>query len=53
MINDSMAVKVPVQKGLESDTSVQIISPRFSDTDKILVSGNYGLADTAFVKIER
>lgn len=52
MINDSTAVKVPVKQGLESDTSVQIISPQFADTDRILISGNYGLGDTALVNVQ-
>lgn len=52
MINDSTAVKIPVEKGLESDSTVQIITPQFSSTDRILTSGNYGLPDTAFVNIQ-
>lgn len=52
MINDSTAVKVPVEKGLESDSSVQIIAPQLSSSDRILTSGNYGLPDTAFVSIQ-
>lgn len=49
MINDSTAVKVPVTKGIETADKVEIISPVFSPQDKILLSGNYGLADTALV----
>lgn len=52
MINDSTAVKIPVEKGLESDSTVQIIAPQFSSTDRILTSGNYGLPDTALVDIQ-
>jgi multidrug efflux pump subunit AcrA (membrane-fusion protein) len=51
MINPSTAVKIPVTKGIEEGDRVEIISPKFSAQDKILVSGNYGLADTAKVKI--
>lgn len=50
MINDSTAVKVPVKTGIETGDKVEIISPSFSPQDRILVSGNYGLADTAKVK---
>ncbi len=53
MINDTTAVKVPVKKGLESGDSVEIVSPEFSPKDKILLSGNYGLADTALVIIQK
>lgn len=53
MINDTTAVKVPVKKGLESGDRVEIVSPEFSPTDKILLSGNYGLADTALVIVNK
>ncbi len=49
LINDSTAIKVPVEKGIEKDGKVQIVSPEFSQNDKILSSGNYGLSDTASV----
>jgi len=51
MINATTAVKVPVTKGIESGDRVEILSPKFSATDKIIVTGNYGLTDTAKVKI--
>ncbi len=51
MINDSTAVKVPVTKGLETKDKVEIISPPLSPADDIVITGNYGLADTAKVKI--
>ncbi|KAA9038639.1 efflux RND transporter periplasmic adaptor subunit [Ginsengibacter hankyongi] len=53
MINDTTAVKVPVKKGIESGDRVEIISPQFSPTDKILLSGNYGLEDTALVIVNK
>ncbi len=49
MIDDTTAVKVPIKKGIESGDRVEILSPDFSPKDKILLSGNYGLADTALV----
>lgn len=52
MINDSTAVKVPVKTGIESGDKVEILSPEFSPKDTILLTGNYGLGDTAFVKIQ-
>jgi multidrug efflux pump subunit AcrA (membrane-fusion protein) len=51
LINDSTAVKVPVKEGIQSGDLVEILSPKFSGKDKIIVSGNYGLPDTAKVKI--
>lgn len=51
LINDSVAVKVPVKTGDKSDSLVQIVSPVFSAEDKILIQGNYGLPDTARVVV--
>lgn len=48
---DTIAVKVPVKKGLESNNQVEIDSPRFSPADRFVLSGNYGLPDTAKIKI--
>lgn len=47
------AVKVPVTKGIETDGRVEILSPKFAPGDRILVTGNYGLPDTAKVKVEQ
>lgn len=51
MIDSVTAVKVPVVKGMETNDRVEIIRPQFSANDKILLTGNYGLSDTAKVKI--
>jgi multidrug efflux pump subunit AcrA (membrane-fusion protein) len=51
LINDTTAVKAPVKKGIESGGRVEILSPIFNPSDRIAVTGNYGLADTAKVKI--
>ena len=53
MINDSTAVKVPVQKGLEMGDRVEILSPSFTSRDRILLTGNYGLADTSLVTVQQ
>lgn len=53
MINDSVAVKVPVRKGIENGDHVQILSPPLFAQDRILLTGNYGLSDTAKVIIEK
>jgi multidrug efflux pump subunit AcrA (membrane-fusion protein) len=52
MIDDNTAVKVPVIKGIESSGKVEILSPRLNPSDIILLTGNYGLPDTAQVEIE-
>ena len=51
LINDSIAVKVPIIKGISTDTHVEILSPKFSKDDRLINTGNYGLPDTANVKI--
>jgi hypothetical protein len=51
MIDTVTAVKVPVIKGMETSSRVEIIGPALTASDKILVKGNYGLPDTAKVKI--
>ncbi len=52
LIDSATAVKVPVKKGIETRDRVEILDPVFSPGDKILVTGNYGLPDTAKVKVE-
>jgi hypothetical protein len=52
MVDSVTAVKVPVTRGLETSDEVEIISPRLTPSDLILLTGNYGLPDTAKVIIE-
>jgi hypothetical protein len=51
LLNDTTAVKVDIKVGIRNTGEVEIISPQLSTTDRILSEGNYGLADTALVKI--
>jgi hypothetical protein len=51
LINDSMAVKVPVKTGIIEKEYVQITRPVFKASDLFLISGNYGLGDTAYVRV--
>jgi multidrug efflux pump subunit AcrA (membrane-fusion protein) len=53
LLNDTIAVKVPVKKGIESFDRVEILEPTFEKTDRIILTGNYGLADTALVSIKK
>jgi hypothetical protein len=53
VINDSTAVKIPVTKGIENEKEVEILEPKFVPTDRILLTGNYGLPDTASIIIEK
>jgi multidrug efflux pump subunit AcrA (membrane-fusion protein) len=51
VVDDSTAVKVPITKGIEANDKIEITDPKFSNTDKFLLTGNYGLGDTARIKI--
>lgn len=51
LIDSITAVKVPVTKGIETGSHVEILSPVFSPNDKIILTGNYGLPDTAKVAV--
>ncbi|WP_407481043.1 efflux RND transporter periplasmic adaptor subunit [Elizabethkingia meningoseptica] len=53
MINDTTAVKVPIVKGAETDKYIQIKSGNLSVKDRVVTSGNFGLGDTASVKIKK
>ena len=53
LINDSTAVKVAVIIGNKNDKEIEINSPQFNSNDRIIINGNYGLTDTASVKITR
>jgi hypothetical protein len=53
MIDNNTAVKVPVIKGIETAGKVEILSPVLKPSDMILLTGNYGLPDTAEVVIDK
>lgn len=53
MIDSARAVKIPVTRGMENKEKVEILSPALTATDKILLTGNYGLPDTARVSIHQ
>jgi multidrug efflux pump subunit AcrA (membrane-fusion protein) len=53
LINDSVAIKVPVKKGIENNTSIEIAGPAFLHSDRIVLTGGYGLPDTANIIVKR
>jgi len=53
LIDSTTAVKVSIKKGIENATNIEILSPALKLTDKILLTGNYGLPDTAKVIINQ
>jgi multidrug efflux pump subunit AcrA (membrane-fusion protein) len=52
LINDTIAVKIPVKKGFENNSEVEITGPEFTPADRIILTGSYGLPDTARVIIK-
>ena len=51
LINDTTAVKVAIKTGMVSGDKIEIVSPAFTHSDRLINTGNYGLSDTAFVNI--
>jgi len=51
LINDTTAVKVVIKTGIAAGNKIEILSPAFNLHDRLINTGNYGLADTAFVNI--
>jgi multidrug efflux pump subunit AcrA (membrane-fusion protein) len=49
--DSTTAVKIPVTKGMEISDRIEILTPQFSASDRFLLTGNYGLPDTAKIKI--
>jgi hypothetical protein len=53
LIDSATAVRTIIKKGLEKNDMVEILDPLFSKNDRILVTGNYGLPDTAKVIVRK
>lgn len=51
LADDSTAVRIPVIIGNSSADSIEIVSPLFSASDRIVLSGSYALEDSARVVI--
>lgn len=50
--NDSTARRVPVTVGNQNSTEIEILSPRFNSSDRIISEGGYGLEDQAKIKLK-
>jgi len=51
LANDSTAVSVPITKGIATRDSVEVLFPAFNANDRFVLTGGYGLPDTAIVII--
>lgn len=50
--NDSTATRVPVTVGNQNSTEIEILSPRFKPSDRIIAEGGYGLEDQARIRLK-
>ena len=51
LVNDSLAVRVPITVGLQNDSLKEITSGALKMSDKIIVKGAYGMVDSSLVKV--
>jgi hypothetical protein len=49
--DNNLAIKIPVIKGIENDSLVEIISSRLEEKDLVISEGAYGLPDSTVIKI--
>jgi len=53
IVKDSMAIKVPIVKGIENDSLIEILSSGLNKNDVVISEGAYGLPDSTVVKIAK
>jgi hypothetical protein len=51
LIDDSTCIKIPVEKGMEKDSLIQLIGSGLNPVDRIIYEGGYGLPDSARVQV--
>ncbi len=51
LIDNTTAIKIPIKKGIETEDKIEILSPILTRKDQILLTGNYGVADTIKIKV--
>jgi len=50
--DDSLALSITVQRGLVDSGRVEILEPHFDPGSRIIIEGQYGLADSTRVKVQ-
>ena len=50
LVNDTLAVEVPITKGIVNDSETEILTPILLPNDIIITKGAYGLPDSSVVK---
>ena len=51
LINDSVAIQIPVKPGSQTHDQVEILSPTFKPNDRIISEGAYGLEKRTLVEV--
>ncbi|MEI8113928.1 MAG: HlyD family efflux transporter periplasmic adaptor subunit [Bacteroidia bacterium] len=51
MVNDTICIKVPVDKGMKQDSLIQLIGTNLAINDRVISEGAYGLADSSRVQV--
>jgi hypothetical protein len=51
LLNDSLCIQVPVEKGLKKDSLIELLNSGLTGNDRIVIEGGYGLPDSASVRI--
>ncbi len=51
VVHDTLAIEVPIVKGIENDSVIEILNSTLLPSDPVINIGAYGLADSTAVKI--
>ncbi|MFN8257599.1 MAG: HlyD family efflux transporter periplasmic adaptor subunit [Bacteroidales bacterium] len=49
--DDSLAVRIPIRKGIENDSLIEVFSPDLKMNDLVISEGAYGLPDSSKVNV--
>ena len=53
VVDNKLAIKVPIKKGIENDDTVEAISSGLTSADRVVSEGGYGLNDSTVVKVTK
>ena len=51
VVDNKLAIKVPIKKGIENDDTVEALSSGLTNSDVVIIEGAYGLNDSTVVRI--
>ena len=51
VVNNRLAIKVPISKGIENGNSVEVLASGLTNNDMVISEGAYGLNDSTVVKV--